>query len=171
MNASRRRWIGGFTLIELVITVAIVGLVATVVFPMAELAVQRSKERDLRDALRQIRGALDAYKQAVIDKHIIPGLAGDTMGKAPSQANYPPTLQVLVDGVDDALSPNKSKIYFLRRLPRDPMADDPNLADDATWGKRSYASPPEEPAEGDDVFDVYSLSTGTCMNGIPYRKW
>lgn len=172
MNAARRRRVGGFTLIELVITVAIVGLVATVAFPMAELAVQRTKEQELRDALLQIRTAIDAYKQAVIDKHIIPGAngsAGDLMGKMPSQ--YPPTLQILVDGVDDALSPDKSKIYFLRRLPRDPMTNDPDLPADATWGKRSYASPPDAPAEGDDVFDVYSLLTGTGLNGIPYRQW
>jgi general secretion pathway protein G len=165
---QRRRWIGGFTLIELVITVAIVGLLATVVFPMAELTVQRTKEHDLRDALQQIRTAIDAYRQAVIEGHVIAGSASQ-LGQMPSQ--YPPNLQVLVDGVDDAKSPNKSRLYFLRRLPRDPMSNDPNLTDDQTWGKRSYASPPDQPAEGDDVFDVYSLSNGVGLNGIPYRKW
>jgi len=171
MNPHGRRSAGGFTLIELVITVAIVGLIATIAFPMAELAVQRSKERDLRDALLQIRTAIDAYKQAVIDKQIIQGASGDLLGKGLAQSPYPPNLQILVDGVDDAKSPNKAKIYFLRRLPRDPMVDDPSVPAEATWGKRSYASPPDQPAEGDDVFDVYSLSTGTGLNGIPYRQW
>ena len=160
----------GFTLIELVITVAIVGLIATVAFPMAELAVQRSKERDLRDALQQIRTAIDAYKQAVDEKRIIPGASSGHLGQVPSA--FPPNLQVLVDGVDDAKSAQVGqKIYFLRRMPRDPFFDDPTQAADATWGKRSYASPPEAPAEGDDVFDIYSLSSGVGMNGIPYKQW
>ncbi len=153
----------GFTLIELVITVAIVALLATVALPLSEVAVQRTREHELRQALREIRTAIDAYRQAVSDGRVERSL-GDS--------GYPPTLKVLVDGVPDAMSPDKkSKLYFMRRIPRDPMFDDPTRADDESWGKRSYASSADAPAEGDDVFDVYSLSQGVGLNGIPYSQW
>lgn len=153
----------GFTLIELIITVMVVSLIALVAFPMAEVAVKRTKEQDLRVALREIRTGIDAYKQAVDDGRIV--------GKAQA-TGYPPSLKLLVEGVPDARSPNKeAKIYLMRRLPRDPMATDPALSAEETWGKRAYASPPDEPAEGDDVYDVYSKSTGTGLNGVPYKQW
>lgn len=152
----------GFTLIELVVTIAIMGVLATAALPLVELTVQRSQEQELRAALRQIREAIDAYKQAVDDKRII---------KAVDKSDYPKSLQVLVDGMDDAKSPKKAKIYFLRRIPRDPMRHNASIPAEQTWGLRSYASSAEEPHEGDDVFDVYSLSTKTGINGIPYREW
>lgn len=153
----------GFTLIELVITVAIVSLLASVVLPMTELVVQRSKEQELRLSLRQIRGALDAYKQAVDEGRVI---------HSAQQSGYPPSLKVLVDGVPDASSPDrKRKIYFLRRIPRDPMFADTSRSDEETWGMRSYASSSDAPEAGEDVFDVYSLSPGTGLNGIGYRNW
>lgn len=153
----------GFTFIELAITVAIVGLLATIAWPMAELAVKRSHEQELRAALREIRTALDAYKLAVDE--------GRVAGKL-DKSGYPPQLRVLVDGVTDEKSPDRgSKIYFLRRIPRDPMCLDSGKADDETWGKRSYESSPDAPEEGDDVFDVYSLSTSVGINGIPYKDW
>lgn len=153
----------GFTLIELVVTVAIVGLLASMALPMTELAVQRDKEQDLRLALRQIRTALDSYKQAVDEGRVKSSLL---------QSGYPPTLRELVDGVPDETDPDKKKvIYFLRRIPRDPMFTDPEKPDDETWGKRSYASSADSPEEGDDVFDVYSLSPGVGLNGISYRNW
>lgn len=153
----------GFTLIELVITVAIVGLLTTVALPMAELGVQRAREHELRSALREIRTALDAYKDAVDD-----GRIERLLGKS----GYPPSLDTLVDGVADIKDPaGKSRIYFLRRIPRDPMYADPGAPDAQTWGKRSYASSADEPMEGEDVFDVYSLSSGVGLNGIPYRNW
>lgn len=153
----------GFTLIELVITVAILGLLASVALPMMELTVQRNKEYELRLALRQIRSALDAYKQAVDERRVSRSLL---------KSSYPPSLKVLVEGVPDESDPDKkNKIYFLRRIPRDPMFNDPTKLDDETWGKRSYASSYDSPEEGDDVFDVYSLSPGVGLNGINYRNW
>lgn len=160
MSAGRN---DGFTFIELAVTAAIVALLATLVLPMAELAVKRQHEQQLRVALREIRTAVDAYKRAVDE------------GRVASEADksgYPPDLRVLVQGVADARSPDHSKkIYFLRRIPRDPMCLDPAKSNEETWGKRSYESEPDAPEEGDDVFDIYSLSTGTGMNGIPYKDW
>ncbi|MBS4095540.1 MAG: type II secretion system protein [Sulfuricella sp.] len=153
----------GFTLIEMVVTVAIISLLATVALPMAEITVQRSKESELRVALREIRNALDAYKQA-LDEGRIPKQAG--------KSGYPPSLKVLVDGVTDESSPGKKvKIYFLRRIPRDPTFPDPTRPDDESWGKRSYASSYDAPEQGEDVFDVYSLAPGVGLNGIAYKNW
>lgn len=153
---------GGFTLIELVVTVAIVGILAAGAFPLAELTAQRMREAELRQSLRQIRGALDAYK-AAYDAGRIEQSAG--------ASGYPPDLATLVAGVPDAADPAGARIYFLRRIPRDPFHPDPSVAADRTWGKRSYASPPDAPREGADVFDVYSLSNRIGLNGIPYREW
>jgi general secretion pathway protein G len=152
----------GFTLIELVITVAIVAILASIALPLNELVVQRSKEQDLRRALREIREAIDAYKDASDEGRIM---------KKVGESGYPRRLADLAEGVEDQKNPKKERIYFLRRVPRDPFASDPNQASADTWGKRSYASPPNEPAEGEDVFDVYSLSTATGINGRPYREW
>jgi len=153
----------GYTLIELVISVAIVSLLATVALPMAEVAVQRSKEQDLRLALREIRAALDAYKRAVDEGRVVHTLV---------RSGYPPTLRALVDGESDAGSPEgKDRIYFLRRIPRDPMSVEADKPDEETWGLRSYESPADAPEAGEDVFDVYSMSTGTGLNGVPYREW
>ena len=162
-TTDQRAGNGGFTLIELVITVAIVGLLSSVVVPMAEIAIQRTKEREFRDALQEIRTAIDAYKQAVDDGKILADA---------QKSGFPPTLQALVEGVEDAKSPkHDQKMYFLRRIPRDPFFEDASASPEASWGKRSYVSPPDAPSEGSDVFDVYTLSTGTGLNGIPYRQW
>ncbi len=152
----------GFTLIELVVTVAIVALVASVALPVNELAVQRTKEQDLRRSLREIRDAIDAYKQASDEGRV---------KKSIGDSGYPKKLDELVEGMDDQKDPNKNKIYFLRRIPRDPLNDDPTLSAAATWGKRSYKSPPDDPKEGEDVFDVFSTSAGKGINGQPYRDW
>jgi len=153
---------GGFTLIELVITVAIIALLASVAMPLNELVVQRAKEQDLRRALREIRDGIDRYKEASDEGRIT---------KRVGESGYPRKLEDLVAGVEDAKSPKQERIYFLRRIPRDPFASDPTLAAVETWGKRSYASPPDDPSEGDDVFDVYSRAQGTGINGRPYREW
>ena len=136
---------------------------ASVVLPMAELTVQRSKDQELRSALRDIRGALDVYKLAVQEGRIT---HSETM------SGYPPNLRVLIEGVTDEKSANRdSKIYFLRRIPRDPFAADNEMAAEEQWGLRSYSSSADEPEEGEDVFDIYSRASGVGLNGIPYRDW
>lgn len=155
---THRRLQRGFTLIELLVSVAIVALLASVALPFAELTAQREKERELRMALRQIRTAIDAYKQASDEGRIV---------RSPDQSGYPPDLQALVDGVPDAKDPGNAKIYFLRRIPHDPFAE----ASSATWGLRSYDSPPQAPSAGRDVYDVFSLSPRIGINGMPYKEW
>ncbi|MFN3752343.1 MAG: type II secretion system protein [Thiobacillus sp.] len=158
----RRRSDRGFTLIELVIAVAIVGVLALLAAPLLEITAQRQREAELRQALREIRTAIDAYHQAVQEKRI----------ESPADASgYPPNLDVLAAGVPDVTRPDRRKIHFLRRLPRDPMHPDGKLAAAETWGLRSYASPPDAPAPGEDVYDVHSLSDKVGMNGVPYREW
>ena len=152
----------GFTLIELVITVAIVALLASAAMPVTELVVQRAKETELRRSLREIRDAIDAYKLAWDEGRV---------KKSIDESGYPKSLEQLAQGVDDEKSPKHEKIYFLRRVPRDPFNGEPGIPAAATWGKRSYASPPDEPREGSDVFDVYSLAAGKASDGRPYRDW
>ena len=145
----------GFTLIELLITVAIVALLASIAAPLAEVTVQRDKEKDLRHALREIRGAIDAYKRAADD---------GVIERAADASGYPPSLAALVEGVPDKRKPDAPKVYFLRRVPADPLTGE-------EWGLRSYASSAAEPQAGKDVYDVYSKSDATGLNGVPYRQW
>jgi general secretion pathway protein G len=153
--------IRGFTLIELVVSLAILAMLATMAYPMGEVIVQRNKEQDLRKALRQIRDGLDAYKQFYDEGHIL---------KKIESSGYPPTLSVLEEGVQDSKSPTEKKVYFLRRVPRDPFAPEDISAIDS-WGIRSYDSSIVNPHKGDDVFDVYSQAEGNGLNGTPYRDW
>ena len=150
----------GFTIIELVVVLVVLSVLALSVLPVAELSVRRAKERELKAALVEIRQAIDAYKHAVDDKKIAPG---------GPQSGYPASLQALVEGAAPA-DGGGSRLYFLRRIPRDPFAA-AAVAPQDTWGLRSYASPPERPAPGADVFDVYSLTPGAGLNDVPYRQW
>lgn len=152
----------GFTLVEMLVVVAIMAVLASIAMPMTELAQRRTKEEELRRSLREIRGALDQYKRLVDAGHIT---------RAPGDSGYPPTLQVLVDGVVDAQSPQGARIFLLRSLPRDPFA--PFDVGDAasTWSLRAYASPPDDPQPGADVFDIHSTSPVLGLNGVAYRAW
>lgn len=152
----------GFTLIELMVALVLLALILSSAAPVMQVTAKRAKEQELKRHLWQLRDAIDAYKKAVDD-----GL----IKKTPGQSGYPPSLQILVQGVENPRDPKKRKIHFLRSIPRDPFASDPELPNEATWGKRSYASSFEEPAEGEDVYDVYSLSSDTGLNQQPYREW
>jgi general secretion pathway protein G len=154
--------VGGFTLIELLVTLALVGILASIAIPMADVASRRGKEQELRESLRTIRKAIDAYKLAVDEGRI---------QRAVDASGYPPTLRVLVEGAVDQRDPAGRRIKFLRSIPRDPLNGDADMSADATWSKRSYASPSHAPKEGRDVFDVHSRDTRAGLNGVPYRQW
>lgn len=161
----------GFTLIELLVTLVIVALLATAAAPMMQLTAKRAKEHELRRALWEIRDAIDAYKQAVDDGLIV---------RSPDKSGYPPTLQMLVRGVNNMQDPSGRKLYFLRRIPRDPFATDASVADEQTWQLRSYTASFESDEQGasafsdinrEDVYDVRSKSRGIGINGRPYSEW
>lgn len=152
----------GFTLIEMIVTVAVVAVLAAIAVPVMQLSAQRAKESELRTALRQIREGIDSYKRHADEGRI---------ARAADGSGYPPRLEDLVTGLPDAKSPGAARIYLMRRIPRDPFNTDASLDAAASWGLRSYASPPDAPAAGADVFDVYSRAPGAGLNGIPYREW
>ncbi|MDR7050142.1 general secretion pathway protein G [Duganella sp. 3397] len=151
---------GGYTTIELLVVMAVLAILATAAMPVVELTATRNKERELKQALWEIRRALDGYKQAYDTGRIAKG--GPPSG-------YPPSLAVLVQGVPDARAGGQL-IYLLRRIPKDPFAP-ADVKPEVSWGLRSYMSPPDEPKAGEDVFDVYSTSALIGMNGVPYRSW
>jgi len=152
----------GFTLIELMVTVAIIAVLATLSLPVLEVSRQRAREADLRHALREIRTALDAYKAAADAGEI--EMPADASG-------YPPNLEVLVEGAPFMNKQRKGKLYLLRSLPRDPMEPRAELSAAATWALRSYSSEAADPQEGADVYDVRSRSNKLGLNGAPYSSW
>ncbi|HET9768217.1 MAG TPA: prepilin-type N-terminal cleavage/methylation domain-containing protein [Thermoanaerobaculia bacterium] len=153
---ARRHAEAGFTLVEMVVTCAVMVILAGVVFPTARVTERRMKEAELKAALREMRYAIDDYKR-YSDSGMIP-VDLDTQG-------YPRDLDKLVDGVDIVGQVDK-KVKFLRRIPIDPMTGE------AEWGLRSYQDEAESQSwGGGNVYDVYSLSGGTGIDGVPYAKW
>lgn len=145
----------GYTLAELVMVAALIALLSTIVLPVAKFTVKRSKEADLRLALRQMRTAIDEHKR-LSDQGMIPVKLGGE--------GYPESLEVLVEGVD--LVGQERKQRFLRRIPIDPMTGE------AEWGLRSYQDEPDSTSfGGQNVYDVYSLSDGTGLDGTEYKDW
>lgn len=152
----------GYTVVELVVVLAVLALLATAVFPMAEITLQREREQELKRALWEIRDAIDAYKRAS-DQGLIPA--------SPGALGYPPSLSALVSGTaPGGRATTAQRLVFLRRVPRDPFAP-AELPADQTWGLRSYLSTAEEPQPGSDVYDVYSRSERMGLNGVPLRAW
>jgi len=146
----------GFTLIELIVTVFIISILVGLAIPLARNSIKREKEFELRSALREMRLAIDNYKNAS-DRGLI-------MSKVDTEG-YPETLQVLVDGVQMTGTVDK-KLKLLRRIPKDPMTNS------AEWGLRSYQDDPKMNSwGGQDVFDVYTKSEGTAFDGTKYKDW
>jgi general secretion pathway protein G len=161
MVAFSRRLEAGFTFVELLVVTALVAILASAIMPLARVAAQREREIELRRALREIRTAIDHYKDAA-DAGQIPPTSIRT-----GSEGYPPDLQTLVVGVDSAGDANTShKLKFLRRVPIDPMTGN------ADWGQRAYEDKPDSKSwGGQDVFDVYSKSEGTGLDGTKYADW
>lgn len=152
----------GFSFIELMLSLALLAVLASVAVPMLQRVQLRQRELELSSALREIRQAIDAYKRAA-EQGQVALRAGDS--------GFPPSLEALEEGVPDERTAGRQKLYFLRRVPRDPFATDPSQPAAQTWGKRSQQSPPDDPREGADVFDVHSRAPGVGLNGIAYRLW
>jgi general secretion pathway protein G len=153
---SSRRGSRGYSLAELVMVCAVLVVLAGVALPVAKYSVKRAKEAELRAALRQMRNAIDEYKR-YSDAGLLPvDLGAD---------GYPPDLETLVEGVD-LVGQIDTQARFLRRIPLDPMTGD------YEWGLRSYQDDWDSTSwGGENVFDVYSLSEGVGLNGIPYYEW
>lgn len=150
----------GFTFVELLVVSTLLIILAAAVMPMARVTVQRQREAELHRALREMRTAIDKFKDAADA-----GLIGAFDLKTGAEG-YPEDLEILVEGVSVVNDQSGRKLKFLRRIPIDPMT---NSAD---WGKRSYQDRPDATSwGGQNVFDVYTKSTGTALDGTKYRDW
>jgi general secretion pathway protein G len=160
-----RRWKrgaddGGYTFVELLVVAVILIIMASAAMPLARVTVQRQKEAELRRGLREMRTAIDKYKDAVDT-----GLIG-ALDVRPGSEGYPPTLEILVEGVIPANDASGRRLRFLRRIPIDPMVGT------AEWGMRSYQDRPDSTTwGGQNVYDVYSTSDATALDGTVYRDW
>lgn len=150
----------GYTFIELLVVTTIILILASAVQPLARVTITRQKEAELRRSLREMRTAIDKFKDAA-DAQMIPPTE-----LRPGSEGYPPTLETLVEGVSVVNDATGRKLKFLRRVPIDPMTGE------AEWGMRSYQDRPDSTRwGGQNVYDVYSLSTATALNGTAYNEW
>ena len=150
----------GYSFIELLVVIGILFVLASAAMPLAQVASQRQRETELRRSLREMRTAIDKFKDAV-DIGQIP-----TTELTPTSEGYPPDLETLVDGVTPANDASGRKLKFLRRIPVDP------LTNSTEWGLRSYQDKPDATSwGGQNVFDVYTTSRGTALDGTKYREW
>jgi len=160
MHRTQRTPQGGFTFIELLVVTTILVILASAIMPLSRVMVQRQREAELRRYLREMRTAIDKYKEAVDT-----GLIGSIDVKVGSEG-YPPDLETLVEGVGVANDASGRKLKFLRKVPIDPMTHSDE------WGLRSYQDKPDATSwGGQNVYDVYTKSTGTALDGTKYRDW
>ena len=158
--SSSPRQANGFTFIELLVVTTILLILASAVLPLAKVTVQRQREMELHRELREMRAAIDKFKDAVDN-----GLIGSVDVKAGSEG-YPPDLDTLVEGVSVANDASGRKLKFLRRVPIDP------LTSSTDWGLRAYADKPDSTSwGGGNVYDVYSQAEGTGLDGTKYKDW
>jgi general secretion pathway protein G len=150
----------GFTFLEIVIVTAILMILASTIMPMAQVTAQRQREVELRRSLREMRTAIDKFKDAV-DQGLIP-----TTELEPGNEGYPPDLETLVNGVSAANDASGRKLKFLRKIPIDPMTNS------TEWGKRAYQDRPDSQTwGGKNVFDIYTTYQGTALDGTKYKDW
>ena len=156
----RFRQARGYTFVELLVVSTIILILASAIMPLAKVTARRQRESELRRALREMRTAIDKYKDQADLGNI------STLDLKPGNENYPPDLQTLVDGVTAANDPTGRKLKFLRHIPVDPMTRGTD------WGLRSYQDKPDSTTwGGQNVFDVYTTFDGTALDGTKYRDW
>ena len=159
-SRERRALDSGFSFVELLIVTALIGILASAVMPLAHVAMQRTREVELRRTLRELRTAIDHYKDAADQ-----GMIAATELKLGNEG-YPPTLAVLVEGVRAAGDATDRKLKFLRRIPIDPITGSKE------WGMRSYQDGPDARTwGGQNVFDVFTTSDQTALDGTKYKDW
>jgi|SRR5688572_246744 general secretion pathway protein G len=150
----------GFTFLEVIIVTAILMILASTIMPMTQVSSQRQREVELRRSLREMRTAIDKFKDAV-DAGQIPSTELE-----PGSENYPPDLETLVNGVSAANDATGRKLKFLRKIPIDPMTNS------TEWGKRAYQDRPDSQSwGGKNVYDVYTTYQGTALDGTKYKDW
>ncbi len=162
MNGRAWRCAGrtGYSFIELLVVSAILIILASAAMPLAKVTMQRQREMELRRVLREMRTAVDRYKDAS-DQGVI-----SSLDQSPGSEGYPPDLETLVEGVTPANDASGVKLKFLRRIPIDPMTRD------TEWGLRSYQDDTDATSwGGQNVYDLYSASRGVGLDGTPYRDW
>ena len=150
----------GYSFVELLVVSAILLILASAIAPLSSVTMQRQRETELKRTLRELRTAIDDYKDAV-DLGLIGGTEID-----PSNGGYPPSIEVLVEGVETTDQENAGRMRFLRRIPIDPITKTTD------WGLRAYEDDADDNTwGGDNIYDVYTTSRGTALDGTLYREW